>query len=107
MATLEELQQQNKKLKAEIEAKRELTEIQRKRENLIKENKRLLRQAKFGKQIKFAKGVGKGLGRVSLKVGKALVKHAKKIAEADDREQRARRKVKRTTVKKRKVRKKR
>ena len=105
MATLEELERENKALKTKIASERELAIIGRKRNELLRENKRLLREAKFGKQIRLAKRVGKSLGiggeklgRATVKggiiVGKALIKQAKKIAEADRREELIRRGIK-------------
>lgn len=114
MATLQELKKRNVELRFQlaekqklIDAKKELLEIGKKRNALIKENAKLMREAKFGSQLRFARGVGKGLGKASVKAGKigliagkALIKHAKKIAEADEREKRLASKIKKRSQKK-------
>ena len=109
MATLQELRRKNEKLRNRLKAKRELLDIGEARNRLLKENKALLLEAKYGKQMRFAKSVGRKTSKVGSKlgrgIGRGLWTMAKRIDEAGRKEEMARRKVMRKP--KRKVRKKR
>jgi len=72
MPTLEELKRENQRLRNLIKSKKEMEDIGKERNRLLQENKALLRQAKYSKQIAFAKGVGRATGKVGMKLGKRI-----------------------------------
>jgi len=108
MVTLQELQEQNRKLRAQLEAKQELIKIQQERNRLLKENKNLQFASKYGGLVRVGSSIGRGISKGATKVGKGLgkgfVAWGRKLQEAERREQMAQRKIKK--VRKIKVRKK-
>jgi lysozyme family protein len=97
--TIQELKRENERLKNQVQAKKELIDIQKERNRLLKENKALVA---YGKHPQFYEGA-KHLGKTSLRfgkiAGKGFMSWAKKVAEADRRSQIAQRKMQ--TVKRR------
>ena len=105
MVTLKELQRENKRLR---EMQNKLDNIKKSNEDrrkLLKENKRLSREIKFGKSIGIARdvgrvahGVGKSVGRGLFRVGKGAVKglqsYANFLAEQEARQRKVNRKLK-------------
>lgn len=83
MGTLEELKKQNQRLKNQIQAKKEMLEIGRARNKLLKENKALRFASKHGGLISFANTSA----RIGGKIGKGFVKWAKMIAEKEEKEE--------------------
>lgn len=95
MPTLEELKRENAKLRAEAEGKRELIKLGEERNRLLRENKNLMRQAKFGKEIEVGKAIGRATAKIGKTFGRGFLIIAKNIAEAEKKEQELRRKMRR------------
>lgn len=99
MATLKELQKENARLRGMQTQLKDMQKNNVDRRNLLKENKKLAREIKFGKAINISKRaqgltreVGKRSGKVLAKVGigafKGLQKYGTFLAE-QEREQRS------------------
>ena len=74
METIEELKEKNRKLKLELKIKEE-------RDKLISENKRLMRQERYGGVIKVASQTGRGMKTIGEDIGRGIsmwMKEAKK-----------------------------
>jgi len=106
MATVNELKRENEKLRNRIEAKKEMIEIGRERNRLLKQNKTLLKSLKRGGKPSIVGEIGKLTGRATLRAGKSAGRFGLKTWKilGDMERQRLKNERRRTTKKsKRKV----
>lgn len=89
MPTLTELKRQNEILRHQLQARKEMIDIGRERNKLLKENKALKFVSKHPRLVSFASPTAK----LGTRFGKGLVKWANKVAEAERREQMAKRRM--------------
>lgn len=111
MPTLKELKRENERLRNKIKAKKDLISIGEERNKLLRENKALMRQMKYGSSLSVAQKFGEKGARYGKKLGKNLLILGRKIEAAQREEEMLRRKIenkrrvkakKKTTTKKRK-----
>lgn len=77
MASLQELQKENERLRNMQSKLREMQKNNEDRKRLLKENKQISRDIKFGKHIRLGKSVGRGLAQVGKQTGKEFLKVGK------------------------------
>lgn len=107
MATLQELQKQNQKLREEIREKTSLMEIGKERNRLLKENKALLINLKHSRKIAFLQGVGRTTEKAGKKIGRFGGRIWNTLAKMEQqrlRNEARHRSVRKTSVKKKKKR---
>ncbi len=98
--TIEELKKENEELRKNIKSKQDLIAIGREKSKLIRENKALKIYSKHGSAIEAGAKFGRTSAKIGKVVGKSLWNLAKRINEAEKREEIARRKAMRSPRKK-------
>ncbi len=100
MATLQELKKRNEQLKNQLKSQQETEAIGRERNRLLRENTILLRQRRFPGTTKFVRKFGDQFMKKTTQIGRSLVKIARKIDEAERKEEMLKKRAIRTPRKK-------
>ena len=96
--SIKQLLKENEKLKNIITARLQKEDAIKEQNRLLKQNKQLLRQIKFKKTLKFAKGaerVAVGTGKVGINIGKSIFRGLQKLEQQRLRNEAANRKLSR------------
>jgi len=94
MATLEEIKRKNERLRANIQAKKEIMQIGQERSRLLKEKALLLRVSKMSpEKIARQKRIAEKLIKVAKSTKRGFLKWGQRLVEAEKREKEARRKA--------------
>jgi hypothetical protein len=80
---IQQLQRQNEKLKAELECKDDLVNLEREQKQLMQENKKLGRELKFGQEIGLAKDMGKTSWKILKVIGSNIMKFCRHIEKVE------------------------
>lgn len=93
LTTKEKLEIAKKKL-GRLKAEKEIEEIGMKRKEELKKARRDIRNLKYGKLIRSAKGVGRGLAKGGVVVGRTVKRVGENIEKAQRRERAVKKKAK-------------
>lgn len=85
--SIAEIMAENKRLRSKIESKREILAVRQEKNKLLREQKAILRDLKYGRAMKFGKEVGKTSLGMGKRIGKGLFEIAKRIDAAERREE--------------------
>lgn len=100
--TLQELQRENRRLKNEAESRMELVKIGEERAKLAAQNQKLLKalnRSSTGVAIRKTLGVtGRGFFKAGKKIGSGLIRYGRFLDEAERRNEREARTIKRTST---------
>ena len=97
--TIEELQRENRELKERIEKKKRLLEAQRIRNELKRENQKLLKQTRNPQFRAAVKRLGSGAGKATKQIGKGVWNTLQKMEETRIRNEALQRRVRRQVSK--------